>query len=831
MRTMTKQPRPLASLTGIVLLRDDRLAARTIVVSLLLAVLVAQAVASMRQKSVTFDEIFYIPAGYYHLKTGDFKMNMTNPPLMKLISAAGLLALGPILPPLESPPADWSMAQQWRYGQQFLYNNRVPHSDILFAGRVGVVLVTAVLAVYVYRFGRRLYGYRAGVCALTLYCFCPNILAHGRLATHDLGLAAMMLASCYHFWVYMDERRMRSLLACGVAAGLALLVKTAAVLLAPVFALAALSCIVRGDGRGGLPGAVKALRLERMRPRIQQLVSLIVAAVGISAIVLIMLNAGYGFQGSFDFSPELHAPESGSSAPARAHFLASAPIPMPVAFRQLIAFQSELTEGAGGTFFAGRRYSEGLWYQMLASVGVKTPVPLLLGVVVGAVVLVWQLPRLGAEWLLIGLIIMFLGLFSYLANVNVGLRYVLPIYPAMHVLVSRWIGVGQGVSWLRRGALGVLLVWYVGGTLRVFPDYLAYFNEVAGGPEHGYRLLVDSNLDWGQDLPALSQRLTFERDKPIYLSYFGVGYPPAHGIDASQVTQLPSYLPWTNRPPEALRGGLYCISASTFQQRGLLTECRLTIALEDAYQQHKRRPAELTPADAAFYENLKFLRLCALLRQREPDEFVGYSILVYDLSDADVAQALDGPPPEQIDDTPGNLFRVLRRCVNSQQYLAASILCRSLFEITPGVPGPELVAAGVETAAALEELGRDAAAAEVLRPLVIRASDHPSVLNNLAWILATSPDDSIRDATEAVRLAERAKAITRGANPVVLDTLAAAYAAAGDFDQATRTAMAAQQIAKASNDASLEQEINSRLETYRKGQAFVRDEPVSPSNQ
>lgn len=822
MRTMTKQPRPLASLTGLVLLRDDRLAARTIVVSLLLAVLVAQAVASMRQKSVTFDEIFYIPAGYYHLKTGDFKMNMTNPPLMKLISAAGLLALGPILPPMESPPADWSMAQQWRYGQQFLYNNRVPHSDILFAGRVGVMLVTAVLAVYVYRFGRRLYGYRAGVCALTLYCFCPNILAHGRLATHDLGLAAMMLASCYHFWVYMDERRMRSLLACGVAAGLALLVKTAAVLLAPVFALAALFCIVRGDGRGVLPGAVKALRLERMRPRIQQLVSLLISALGVSICVLVVLNAGYGFQGSFDFSPELHAPESGSSAPARAHFLASAPIPMPAAFRQLIAFQSELTEGAGGTFFAGRRYSEGLWYQMLASVGMKTPVPLLLGVVVGAVVLVWQLPRFGAEWLLIGLIIMFLGLFSYLANVNVGLRYVLPIYPAMHVLVSRWIGAGQGVSWLRRGALGVLLVWYVGGTLRVFPDYLAYFNEVAGGPDHGYRLLVDSNLDWGQDLPALSQRLTFERDKPIYLSYFGVGYPPAHGIDASQVTQLPSYLPWTNRPPEALRGGLYCISASTFQQRGLLTECRLTIALEDAYQQHKRRPAELTPADAAFYENLKFLRLCALLRQREPDEFVGHSILLYELTDDDIARALDGPPPEQVDDTPGNLFRVLRRCVTSQQYLAASIFCRRLLDMTPAMPNDDLVAAAAETAASLEELGRDKSAVKVLRLFAARAPDHAGILNNLAWILATSPDEQLRDGQQAVQLAEQANAVTGGRNPGVLDTLAAAYAAAGDFDQAVRVATEAQHIASSAGASQLTQEINGRLELYRRNQAYLR---------
>ena len=93
----------------------------------------------MRQKSVTVDEIAYIAAGYYHLQTGRFNLNMTNPPLMKIVSALPLLVLEPALPEIAGDPSAWDIIRQWQFSREFLYANTVDADDLLFAARLPVV--------------------------------------------------------------------------------------------------------------------------------------------------------------------------------------------------------------------------------------------------------------------------------------------------------------------------------------------------------------------------------------------------------------------------------------------------------------------------------------------------------------------------------------------------------------------------------------------------------------------------------------------------------------------------------------------------------------------
>lgn len=223
------------------------------------------------------------------------------------------------------------------------------------------------------------------------------------------------------------------------------------------------------------------------------------------------------------------------------------------------------------------------------------------------------------------------------------------------------------------GALVVaLLAWHVAQAVLISPNFLAYFNRIAGGPEEGYRHLVDSSLDWGQDLPALKEWLDREglegpNHPPVYFSYFGSARPDHYKINAEPLPGFPER--WTPRFPPPLAGGVYCISATMLQAVYVLeAPGAWTPAYEKRYQDalYNLRLFDSTGSDPAaraallkqtgdalwlkmfrVFEQLRFARLAAYLRTREPDANVGYSILIYRLSDADVASAVAGPPPGQ----------------------------------------------------------------------------------------------------------------------------------------------------------------------------------------
>ncbi|HJT45029.1 MAG TPA: hypothetical protein VJ721_02045, partial [Chthoniobacterales bacterium] len=262
--------------------------------------------------------------------------------------------------------------------------------------------------------------------------------------------------------------------------------------------------------------------------------------------------------------------------------------------------------------------------------------------------------------------------FAIGAQLNIGHRHILPVYPALfigcgaialHLHTKRRISVIAVVS--------LLICWQVGESLAVRPDYLAYFNEVAGGPRRGYAHLVDSSLDWGQDLPSLKKWLddysSFVKPKPVYLGYFGSADPKWYGITAKSLPENHS----ADQTLAPLQAGIYCISATTLQGVYAPEIGQWSPAYEQQYQtaltnvesysatasDPSARIALISNGGAVswirkirIFERLRFERLCAYLRHRAPQAQIGHSIFVFDLNDKAIAQALTGPPAEQTAD-------------------------------------------------------------------------------------------------------------------------------------------------------------------------------------
>jgi hypothetical protein len=249
------------------------------------------------------------------------------------------------------------------------------------------------------------------------------------------------------------------------------------------------------------------------------------------------------------------------------------------------------------------------------------------------------------------------------SSLNVGHRHLLPIYPLLYILLGGLGALAARSRWPAR-LLVLALGWHAAESWRARPDYLAYFNEFAGGPDQAHRWFVDSSLDWGQDLPGLKAWLDAHAPgEKVFLSYFGSGDPVTAGIPATRVADfLTEHRPRTPLPD--LKGGIYCISATMLHRVYTFVRGPWSADYEQAYQQDeawltrfRARPAGTVPVNfdgrpmsppavtsrLQSLEDLRFGRLCHFLEPRLPDANIGGSILIYRLSDAEVDAALHAP--------------------------------------------------------------------------------------------------------------------------------------------------------------------------------------------
>jgi 4-amino-4-deoxy-L-arabinose transferase-like glycosyltransferase len=503
-------------------------------VCLMLLVLVGQIVFAIHGESLTWDEGDHIFAGYESWKTHDYGFNPEHPPMVKLVATLPLLGLHLKVPTSQNR---FFKTEAYLDGRELLFRNSPadggqydPRSLILRV-RLFAMIFTLEAGLIVFAAGAELFGPLAGLLALTLFCFEPNLLAHGAYVTTDMAASCTFFASCYAFWRWCRRPQMGRLVVVGLACGLALAAKHSTILLLPMLLLLA-------------GGVLVARRRDRTLPTLPHL------AGGLGAIVLIavaVLWAFYGFRyaarpAGLALSPSLKdyvGPLAGIEArgilfAARFHLL-------PESWLYGLADVRAMANGMPSYFF-GRVYAHGVWFYFPVLFLIKSTLGLLalLLLTVFAVARGWLRDPLKL-WFLMAPPAFYL-LIAMNSHLNIGARHILPIWVFCCVLAGA--GGAALAQRSRAWAYGVaaLLILHVASSLHAAPNYISYANEAWGGSTHTYRYLSDSNTDWAQQLVATSDYLRAHKVRQCYIAYFAAPFilPSDYGIPCKRLPTFDS---------------------------------------------------------------------------------------------------------------------------------------------------------------------------------------------------------------------------------------------------------------------------------------------------
>jgi hypothetical protein len=610
-------------------------------------------IAFATSTSATNDEIAHLSAGYSYLKWDDYRMNPEHPPLLKKLAALPLLARDNVWPAdielretdtTVQPPLDsgilirrcWAKGldqtdAEWMFGHLFFYGvgketvqrfyRTSPAVDnplfipptailspqdfcndadnLLFRGRMAIMLLGVALAVLVFLWSREMFGFTGGILSLALFCFDPNFIAHSGLVTTDVGVALFMFGTIYCLWRLSQRLTTLNLVLFLLFFGLTFTAKFSAVLLLPIFWLTLTGWMV--FSRVWPVGAGNKTVVTSIVGKMAAAAGLFLAAL---LVTYAMIWGAYSFRYSAAKDPRQaslaesrilpvrpdktvvssiphretgHLPVEGAVRAAAASRQIFRDLPpdqiRPTQIRQaevdalplgvmgkliLFANRHELLPEAflygfaymqehslvRTSFLLGQHSNVGFHSYFFWTFLLKTPLPGLLAMVAGLVVM---LRRKTAWALSTAFLIVPVGIYlvvAFASHLNIGHRHLLPVYPFLYVLAG-----GVALEWQafqKRAkivaAIFTLLAIAVSGQIVFYPQngrrwqvvsphYLAYFNEFAGGPRNGRVALVDSNLDWGQDLKQLKIWLEKRAEtSPIYLCYFGTADPRYYQI-------------------------------------------------------------------------------------------------------------------------------------------------------------------------------------------------------------------------------------------------------------------------------------------------------------
>ena len=578
------------------------------------------------------DEQGFLVRGLGYVRGQNSHMRVGHPLGLNAWNALLLRGDESVRLPLDDP--SWAETSFHRPAELFLWEigNDVAHT--MFLARVMTVFLGMLLCAVVGRWAAELARNRwAGLFALALCALDPNILAHSQLTTTDLGLTLGAAVAGYTLWRYTQNPTPTNIALFGLGLTLLNNTKFTAVLFLPFFGLILLRFWILDFGFWKKPHS--AIRIPH---------SAIAHFFFLALTAFLSLWAMYGFQIG-TLPAELPAfPQ-----------LAGLTLPLAHHLEQLLDIGNRAQQGAP-SFLMGDYRTTGWWSYFPIAFALKTPLPTLLLLVVTLFAFFKQRGR-GAEeqgsrgageiipHSAFPILLPPLGYFAIAltTSVNLGYRHLLPVLPFLFVFIGAALWPSRGAEEQRgRGETQhyslltthfslltshFLLLTLFLRTLTLAPDFLAFFNVLAGGPDNGWRYLVDSNLDWGQDLAGLAEWQRANGGEPVWLSYFGEARPDYYGLTYRGLDSFPPRYTLPGRNPlypADPAPGLYAISATNLQG-----------------------------VHFADHDQL------AWFRPQEPIAKIGYSIFVYDVPTRGEPASLALPTGVEMTTLPAELFAPL----------------------------------------------------------------------------------------------------------------------------------------------------------------------------
>mgnify|MGYP001555000344 CR=1 FL=1 len=505
-----------------------RSAGITAAVALLLAIYVVLSVGASLHKGLSYDEGEQLAVGYNIWTNGDFRMEGADGDLIKRWATLPYLISHPHAAPNTND--FWRNAAAYVFGYEFFFQSNNTPAWLLLQGRAMAVLIGAMTGLLVFYCSRELFGNLGGIFSLLLFVFSVNMLAFGALVSTDMSACLMLLGSTWCVWRLLHRVTWGRLALSLVFASLLLLAKLSGAAIFPITLILILIKLFSG----------RPLEWQLWRKRvITSSVGQIGVFTGLLALHVLCAWVALWAHYDFRFSAKANAADQNLLF---THYARTDAVDERVAdFLDWVHDEHLLPEGflqgvhtllttneSRGSFLDGQWNVEGNSDFFLKAFWYKTPPAILLLLCISLTGLVrgWRAGQMSAttEGMAIGevnsqskllyesmpylvLIVVYL-LIAVVQQVNIGHRLILPIYPPLFILIGGMVAlIWFRAHWLMRGLVLLILVWMPVEAMWIYPNYLAYFSPLVGGQEQGYRLLVDSSLDWGMDVPALKQWL------------------------------------------------------------------------------------------------------------------------------------------------------------------------------------------------------------------------------------------------------------------------------------------------------------------------------------
>ncbi len=541
--------------------------------------------SSYMRTSATWDEPLHLSCGYAALRHGDYRFGPGHPPFLRMWAALPLLATPGVR--MNTTSLNYVLGKPLGIFGEFLYRDN-DGDRLLYRARFMIVLLGILLGMVLFVWASELHGVSTAVVVLALYCLEPNILAHSSLVTTDVGLNLFYFGTAFFLWRLRRALTIPSVLGLCVCFALAQVSKFTGVLLAPVvLALLLLRALVPEPWPVAM-GRTRSVGSQRGKVLVALSLTALLLAVTVTTIwgvhrFRFEMNAGAELPNVFESERNMQL-----GNPYISRFM------MWLEHRHLLpraytgGFRNALGIFQGDRYLGGVFHKEPVWYFYPAVFLLKTPTSLIILAAAGALTVIARIRRRHWEWLFLAVPPALYLTVAVLSPLNTGVRHILTLYPFLILMAGyavRPLLVSRSRMYLLAG-LGCMLL---AETAVAYPDFLAAFNLPARGLEGRAPWLLDSNLDWGQDLKRLKLWMDARGIREINLSYFGTADPNYYGIDAAY-----------------LSGGA---SARAPRFPGYVA-----VSLTNLY---------------AFFDGEPLRAFYAPLRARKPDAIVGRSIYVW----------------------------------------------------------------------------------------------------------------------------------------------------------------------------------------------------------